>query len=153
MRHDIDPHAREGRLQPRDAAVAIILQEDGRYLMQLRDQKPGIFFPGYWGMFGGAIDAGETPEEALRRELHEELAVAVGDLSYFTKLTFDFAPHGFGIVARHYYEVRLSQPQERSIVLGEGAAVRPFEGDVLLKTERVTPYDAFAIWMHLTHSA
>jgi 8-oxo-dGTP pyrophosphatase MutT (NUDIX family) len=55
----------EGPLKPARAAAAIIVFEDGRYLLQLRDQKPGIFFPGHWGLFGGATDPGETPEQAV----------------------------------------------------------------------------------------
>ena len=50
----------EGPLRPGDAAVALIVLDDLRYLMQLRDQKPGIFYPGHWGLFGGGIDPGES---------------------------------------------------------------------------------------------
>ncbi len=46
----------------RDAAAAIIFLDDGRYLMQHRDDKPGIFYPDHWGLFGGAIEPGEDPE-------------------------------------------------------------------------------------------
>lgn len=42
-------------------------------LLQLRDVKPKIAFPGCWGFFGGSIDVGETPEATARRELLEEL--------------------------------------------------------------------------------
>ena len=34
-----------------DAVAAIIVDEDGRYLMQLRDDIPRIFYPGHWGCF------------------------------------------------------------------------------------------------------
>jgi hypothetical protein len=37
-------------------------------------------------------------------------------------------------------------------VLGEGAAMRAFDGRQLLVRERVTPYDAVAVWMHLVRA-
>jgi 8-oxo-dGTP pyrophosphatase MutT (NUDIX family) len=55
-----------------EVALAM-LHRDGRWLMQLRDDIPGIIAPGCWGLFGGHLDAGETPEQAVRRELLEEI--------------------------------------------------------------------------------
>ena len=49
-----------------EVALAM-LQRDGRWLMQLRDEIPSIVAPGCWGLFGGHLDPGETPEQALRR--------------------------------------------------------------------------------------
>ena len=46
-------------LYPDDAACAIIVLSDGKYLMQLRDDKPEIFFPDCWGLFGGGVEKGE----------------------------------------------------------------------------------------------
>jgi hypothetical protein len=34
--------------------------------MQLRDENPSIVAPGCWGLFGGHLDPGETPEQSLR---------------------------------------------------------------------------------------
>jgi 8-oxo-dGTP pyrophosphatase MutT (NUDIX family) len=51
-----------------DVALAM-LQRDGPWLMQLRDHTPTIVVPGCWGLFGVHLDPGETPEQALRREL------------------------------------------------------------------------------------
>ncbi len=56
-----------------EVAIAIITQGD-RFLLQLRDDIPGILYPGQWGFFGGHLDPGETPETALFRELEEEIA-------------------------------------------------------------------------------
>lgn len=53
-----------------EVALAM-LQRDGRWLIQLRDEIPTIVAPGCWGLFGGHLDPGETPEQALRRELLE----------------------------------------------------------------------------------
>lgn len=57
-----------------DRTVVVILPFRGRsVLMQLRDAKEGIAFPGQWGFFGGAIEGDESPEMAARRELEEEI--------------------------------------------------------------------------------
>jgi 8-oxo-dGTP diphosphatase len=55
-----------------EVALAM-LQREGRWLMQLRDEIPSIVAPGCWGLFGGHLDPGERPEQALRRELLEEI--------------------------------------------------------------------------------
>jgi 8-oxo-dGTP pyrophosphatase MutT (NUDIX family) len=139
----------EGRLAPSDASVAIVVLDDARYLMQLRDERPGIFFPGHWGLFGGGVEPGESAEAALRRELLEELGIRIGDARYFTRFSFDFSYCGFGPVLRHYYEIRISASDVKSMTLTEGSELRAFDGGDLLRNNKVTPYDAFAIWMHL----
>jgi len=133
--------------------VALIVVDSANYLLQLRDQKPGIFYPGHWGLFGGALDPGETPDTALRRELFEELGFAPRDISYFTEFAFDFAPHGGRRVIRRYYEVHVRSDEVATMTLGEGADLRVFAADEILGRERVTPYDAMAIWMHATCGA
>ena len=55
----------------RAAAGALVVSErSGRFLIAHRAE--GTLQPGTWGTWGGAIDAGETPEEAVIRELQEE---------------------------------------------------------------------------------
>jgi 8-oxo-dGTP pyrophosphatase MutT (NUDIX family) len=136
------------RCQP--AAAALILLADGRYVLQLRDNLPTVFFPGHWGAFGGALNPGETPIDALRRELQEELAVGIdGDqVSYVTRLDFDLSFIGQGVIARWFYEVRMTEQQFRSLKLNEGTAVAAFSAEEALTTLRMTPYDKFALWLH-----
>jgi 8-oxo-dGTP diphosphatase len=69
---------------PMSVEVALaVLEREGRWLLQLRDDIEGIVHPGTWGLFGGHLDSGETPELALRRELQEEIGWRAGELSYW----------------------------------------------------------------------
>ena len=66
--------------------AAIILENDaGEFLLYLRDNKPGIPFPGYWDLIGGHIEEGETPEEALVREVREELDIDLKEYTFYKK--------------------------------------------------------------------
>ena len=132
----------------RDAAAAIIVLDDGRYLMQLRDDKPGIFFPDHWGLFGGASEPGEDTATTLRRELFEELGHAAETVTYFTQMAFGFECLGAKRVIRDYYQVCLPSRELPSLTLGEGRAMQPLDVAEILFEKRVVPYDTLAIWMH-----
>lgn len=54
------------------AALALPYHADGRLLLQMRDDKPGIAVPGMWGCFGGQIEPDEDPLTAVAREFEEE---------------------------------------------------------------------------------
>ena len=55
-------------------AVALaMLEREGRWLLQLRDDIDSIIYPGHWGLFGGHLDQGETASEAVHCELQEEI--------------------------------------------------------------------------------
>lgn len=140
--------AATGPIRAANAVAALLVLEDGRYVMQLRDAIPRIFYPDHWGCFGGAVDAGEAPEQTLRRELHEELELSLTDALEFTRFDFDFTRLGQRRVYRIYYEVPVSAAAFSRFVLHEGAQVRAFSAFEILSEQRVTPYDAFAIWLH-----
>lgn len=61
------------------AAVSVLLEHEGCGLMTLRAAEPG---QGMLDLPGGFIDCGETAEDALRREVREELALELGTLEY-----------------------------------------------------------------------
>lgn len=61
---------------PVDVAVGVLVDADGRFLLTSRPE--GKVYAGYWEFPGGKLEAGETVEQALRRELHEELGVTIG---------------------------------------------------------------------------
>src|SRR6476660_4176902 len=112
------------QLRPGHAACAVIVLEDGRYLLQLRDQKPGIFYPGHWGLFGGAIDANETPVKALARELREEIGLEIDEARTLTEFSFTFGRHGR--IQRYFYEVSIETEILPKLRLREGIEMKAF---------------------------
>jgi 8-oxo-dGTP diphosphatase len=61
---------------PVDVAVGVLIDEAGRFLLTSR--PVGKVYAGYWEFPGGKLEAGETVEAALRRELIEELGIHIG---------------------------------------------------------------------------
>jgi len=138
------------RLHPRDAVAAIIVVPRRGYLLQLRDNRPDIFFPDHWGLFGGAIEPGESEEAALRRELAEELGISLapGAARYFTRIDIDWNRPGCRSRTRVFFEVQLPEDKVTSLNLQEGADLRVFPASEIGDL-RVTPYDAFGLWLHI----
>jgi 8-oxo-dGTP diphosphatase len=59
-----------------DVAVGVLIDSEGRFLLTSR--PAGKVYAGYWEFPGGKLEAGESVEAALRRELHEELGIIIG---------------------------------------------------------------------------
>ncbi|WP_233617826.1 NUDIX hydrolase [Actinomadura sp. WAC 06369] len=64
------------QMEPFGVAV-IIANRFGQILMHLRDDIPGIAWPGYWSLPSGLAEPGETPAEAVVRELAEETGLTI----------------------------------------------------------------------------
>ncbi|MBL8286853.1 MAG: NUDIX domain-containing protein [Rubrivivax sp.] len=63
---------------PVDVAVGVLLEGRGRDARFLLTSRPGgKVYAGYWEFPGGKVEPGETVEQALARELHEELGITV----------------------------------------------------------------------------
>lgn len=83
-----------------DVAVGILVQPDGHFLLTSRPQ--GKVYCGYWEFPGGKLEPGETVEQALRRELHEELGIAIGNVIPWRTELVDY-PHA--LVRLHFCKV------------------------------------------------
>ena len=63
--------------------IAFLHKDFDSYLLQLRDFKSSIIYPGHWGAFGGSIETGESPEIAMTRELVEEIGYLSEEINFF----------------------------------------------------------------------
>jgi 8-oxo-dGTP diphosphatase len=59
----------------KEISQVLLFDCNSRLLVYLRDDNPAIPFPNHWDLFGGHLEAGESPEQALVREVKEEVGV------------------------------------------------------------------------------
>ena len=83
-----------------DVAVGVLLQADGRFLLTSRPE--GKVYAGYWEFPGGKLEAGESVEQALRRELQEELGITIGAAQVWKTQMVDYPP---ALVRLHFCKV------------------------------------------------
>lgn len=85
---------------PVDVAVGVLIDPDGRFLLTSRPE--GKVYAGHWEFPGGKLEAGETVEQALRRELHEEIGIVIGEVHPWQVELVDY-PHA--LVRLHFCKV------------------------------------------------
>jgi 8-oxo-dGTP diphosphatase len=83
-----------------DVAVGVLIAADGRFLLTTR--PPGKVYAGYWEFPGGKLEVGETVALALRRELQEELGIAIANPVPWKTEMVDY-PHA--LVRLHFCKV------------------------------------------------
>ena len=95
-------HTREGGVDRPvvEVAVGVLLQPDERFLLTSRPE--GKVYAGYWEFPGGKLEAGESVEQALRRELQEELGIVIGSAQVWKTQLVDY-PHA--LVRLHFCKV------------------------------------------------
>lgn len=99
----------------------LLIVTDGGLLMHHRDDKPGIANPGCWAGFGGAVEDGESVEEALLREVRGETGLVVNDPVFLT----DAVDHeGDGRLVSLFYVVGEYRAEDIDLREGAGVAVQ-----------------------------
>ena len=101
-----DPHLRREGDAERvvvDVAVGVLLQPDGGFLLTSR--PVGKVYAGYWEFPGGKLEASETVEQALARELHEELGLGV-DASAVRRWREQLVDYPHALVRLHFCKLR-----------------------------------------------
>ncbi|HEX7969009.1 MAG TPA: NUDIX domain-containing protein [Stellaceae bacterium] len=129
-------------------AAALLVTPDGRYLMQLRDDKPGILLPDHWALFGGTIDPGETAAAAMRRELAEELEFHARAVDAFSEMVVELPLDPPRFDRMSFFAVPITTSGEAAMVQHEGAGRRLFTPEALAAERRVAPWDLAAVLMH-----
>ncbi|HSX36473.1 MAG TPA: NUDIX domain-containing protein [Patescibacteria group bacterium] len=81
--------------QPKEFASVILKSLDGRFILQLRDDKPEIVDPGKLSLFASRIQDGEEPLDAAVRTLREETTLVrpKENLTFYTHFIKDPARH------------------------------------------------------------
>ena len=121
----------------------LLIVTDGGLLMHHRDDKPEIANPGCWAGFGGAVEDGETVEEALHREVREETGLRIKDPVFLT----DAVDHeGDGRVVSLFYVVGDFRVEDIDLREGAGVGVQRIAD---LRKLKVTPFVQRAIESHL----
>ncbi|WP_250458538.1 8-oxo-dGTP diphosphatase MutT [Microbulbifer litoralis] len=69
-------------------AVGVVVREDGRILIARRPDH--LHMGGRWEFPGGKVEEGETVQQALARELREEVALEVRQLQPLTEIRHDY---------------------------------------------------------------
>jgi ADP-ribose pyrophosphatase len=102
-------------------AVAVITNRRGELLLHLRDDLPTIAWPAHWSLLGGGCDPGESPANAIIRELDEEAGLTAPDM---TEL-FDMRDiHGSGQIIT-FFSARWDG-DETQLALSEGVKLQFF---------------------------
>jgi F420-dependent oxidoreductase-like protein/mutator protein MutT len=105
-----------GSQVPSETTSIILINKRNQLLLHLRDDKPTIPYPNMWGLPGGYVEEGETPEQCITREMKEELGIELEAVSFVAA-----AQRSFGFEYTFWSNVDF--PVE-SIALTEGQAIK-----------------------------
>ncbi|HKV33689.1 MAG TPA: NUDIX hydrolase [Pyrinomonadaceae bacterium] len=124
-------------------AAALIFNDAGQILLLKHHFRPGSG----WGIPGGFLELGEQPEQALRRELREEIGLEVSQVEIFTARSFK-KPRQVEIVFRARTNTRVAQLKlstmevERAEWFSVKSLPAGLPKDQQLLIERATSYGA-----------
>ena len=108
---------------PLEVTVAVI-ERDGRFLIAQR--QPNDSFGGYWEFPGGKLDAGETMEACLAREIQEELGIVIQVGSKRMVIQYRYPSR---VIRLHCFDCRLVEGEPRAIECAAWRWVVPAELD------------------------
>src|SRR5712691_13080106 len=116
---------------------AIPINAEGEILLQRRDDRPDLSYPGCWTTFGGKVEDGETPDEAIRRELLEEIELVL-PMKLWKVEDYSMERDGQKVVVESYTYVGYIDRAASAITLNEGQALGYFGLEDLDRSEEHT---------------
>ena len=82
-----------------EAVALIAVNKNGKFLLYQRDANPDIPYPERWALLGGGVEEDETPEEAIEREIKEEIGINIAMYAKFKVYDWNgFIQHVYFIV-------------------------------------------------------
>ena len=132
----------------REIACAILIDTNGRFLLQQRDDVAGILHPGKVSLFGGHREGVETFLQCAVREIHEEISyfVLADRFEYLAGLSGGDIDADGGSVHAEFFVVR-DIPIERLIVT-EGSLLVAQPDKIIDIEHKLTPVARFAMKAH-----
>lgn len=109
---------------------AILVNARGEMLLQQRENKSELLYPGHWSTFGDAVEPDETPDEAIRRELLEEIELQP-ELTLWQMFEHRYVYQGRPTAVEQYIYVGRVDAEAGAIALHEGQALGFFGPDNL----------------------
>lgn len=100
--------------------VAVIITSRQEIILQLRDDKPGICWPGYWSLPGGGAEPGETPMDTVLREIKEEAGITPDTIAEATVAAYEPLKNPPLVFLGTW------EGDESDLILEEGQALRLF---------------------------
>jgi len=135
------------RRPDREVAAAVLVAPDGRYLLQLRDDKPNIHMPDHWALFGGSLEPGEAPAKGMVRELEEELGFRAALVEPLAELALNTEPVD-RLWRMHFFAVPFSDADHAAMVQTEGAGMALFTVAEAQALPKIAPWDLMAVMLH-----
>ena len=104
-----------------------ILLVDGNYVLQLRDNKSTISAGGKWSLFGGRINVRETPLDAIKREIGEELSLIPIEFRFLWRKEYCLEKKETKVRAWFFVSDISSMWHEHTLLEGQDVGVFSFE--------------------------
>jgi 8-oxo-dGTP pyrophosphatase MutT (NUDIX family) len=125
-------------------ACAILIDTQGRFLLQQRDNAPKILYPGRVGLFGGHREGSESFIQCVVREINEEISYYIPPGRFRYLATYDGVLHRNRATARGAIFVADGIPAD-SLVVTEGSLLIVPKAQLAEIEHKLSPSARFAL--------